>query len=147
MFLALKAKSKIPSVRLNLKFKIDDGWQSPFPSLDDFLSLSAFPFELRGQLRLWLFFYSVFKYHIFGVGLSSYFSNHSLSSREHIFVGFNKFPSLMCWCTVIHHHWPQGPTLFQRVKWDFTCVQCNVCTDMQPPVLNPRRLGNVQSIP
>ena len=34
----------------------------------------------------------------------------------------------------IHHHRPQGPTLFRRVRWDFTCVQCCVCTDTGPPV-------------
>ena len=27
------------------------------------------------------------------------------------------------------------------------CVQCDVFTDMGPPVLNPRKLGNVQLIP
>ena len=85
---------------------------------------------------------------IFGVGLPAYLSNHNLFSREHIFVNFvglNDFPSLVYWCTVIHHHRPQGPTLIQRVRWDFTRVQCDVCTDMGPPVKShPRRLGNVQ---
>ena len=85
-------------------------------------------------LRLWPFFYSILSY--CWVGLSAYFSSHSLFSREHIFVGFNTFLSLMCWWSVIHHHRPQGPTLFQRVRWDFTCVQCNVCTDTGPPVLS-----------
>ena len=32
---------------------------------------------------------------IFGVGLPAYLSNHNPFSREHIFVGFNEFPSLM----------------------------------------------------
>ena len=74
---------------------------------------------------------------IFGVGLHAYLSNQNPFSREHIFVGFNEFPSLMCWCIVIHHHRPQGPTLFRRVRWDFTYVQCDVCTDTRPPVLSP----------
>ena len=56
---------------------------------------------------------------------TAYFSNHSLFSREHIFVGFNEFLSLVCWSTVIHHHRPQGPTLFRIARWDFTC--CAVC--------------------
>ena len=59
----------------------------------------------------------------FGVGLPAYFSSHSLFLREHIFVGLNEFPSLKSWCTIIHHHQPQGPTLFLRVRWDFMCVQ------------------------
>ena len=25
----------------------------------------------------------------------------------------------MCWCTVIHPHRPQWPTLFRNVRWDF----------------------------
>ena len=41
---------------------------------------------------------------IFGVGIPAYFSNHSLFLREHIFGGFNEFPSLMYLCTVIHQH-------------------------------------------
>ena len=76
---------------------------------------------------------------ILGVGLPAFLSNHNPFSREHIFVGFNEFPSLVYWCTVIHHHRPQGPTLFRGVRWDFTCVQCDVCTDTGPPVLNPIR--------
>ena len=101
-------------------------------------SLSAFPFNLWGCIFT---FVVVFLLHlffiIFGVGLPAYLSNHNPFSREHIFVGFNKFPSLVYWCTVIHHHWPQGPTLFRRVRWDFMCVQCDVCTDTGPPVLSP----------
>ena len=104
------------------------------------LSLSAFPFQFVGSifLRLWPFFYSIFL-SFFGVCLPAYLSNHNPFSREHIFVGFNEFPSLVYWCTVIHHHRPQGPTLFRRVRWDFTCVQCNVFTDTRPPVLSPIR--------
>ena len=36
----------------------------------------------------------------FGVGLPAYFSNHIPFSREHIFVGFNEFPSLV----LVHCH-------------------------------------------
>ena len=32
----------------------------------------------------------------FGVGLSAYFISYSPLLREHIFVGLNKFPSLLC---------------------------------------------------
>ena len=66
---------------------------------------------------------------IFGVGLHAYFSNHSPFSREHKYVCFNEFPSLVCWYTVIHHNRPQRPTLFRRMKWDFTCMQRYVYTD------------------
>ena len=48
---------------------------------------------------------AVFLLHLFiifvGVGLPAYFSNHSPFLREHNFVGFNEFPSLMCWCSSI----------------------------------------------
>ena len=86
---------------------------------------------LFAGLRLWLFSFSI-SYHIFLVDLPAYFRNHSPLLREHIFVGFNKFPSVVCWCTVIHHHWPHGLTLLRRVRWDFKCVQCNMCTDTGP---------------
>ena len=89
-------------------------------------------------LRLWSFFYSIF-FIILRVGLPAYLSNHNPFLREHIFVGFNEFPSLVYWCTIILHHRPQGPTLFRRVRWEFTCVQCDVCTDTGPPVLSPIR--------
>ena len=52
-------------------------------------------------------FVAVFLLHlfiIFGLGLPAYLSNQYPFSREHVFVGFNKFPSLMYWCIVIHHH-------------------------------------------
>ena len=96
------------------------------------------------SLSLIFMFVVVFLLHfiiILGVGLPAYLSNHNLFSREHIFIGFNEFSSLMCWCIVIHHHWPQGPTLFRRVKWDFMCVhrQGTSCFES-----HPRRLSNVQ---
>ena len=56
---------------------------------------------------------------ILWVGLPAYFSNHSPFSREHIFVGINEFPSLECWCIVIHHHRPQRPTLFSKSEMGF----------------------------
>ena len=93
--------------------------------------------------------FSIHLFNIFGLGLPTYFSNHSPSLSEHIFVGFKEFTSLMCWYTAIHHHQPQGPTLFRRARWDFTCVQFDMCTDMRPPVskFHLRRLCNVQLIP
>ena len=87
-------------------------------------------------------FVAVFLLHlfiIFGVGLPAYLGNHNPFSWEHIFVGFKKFPSLVCWCTVIHHQRPQGPYLFWSVSWDFSGVQCDVCTDTGSPVLSPIR--------
>ena len=103
------------------------------------LSLSAFPFYLWGQFFTFVAVFLLHLFIIFGVGLPAYLSNHNLFSREHIIVGFNEFPSLVYWCTVIHHHRPQGPTPFRRVRWDFLCVQCNVCTYTGPPVLSPIR--------
>ena len=82
-------------------------------------------------------------YHFFGVGLPAHLSNQNPFSREHIFVGFKEFPYLVYWCTVIHHHRSQGPTLFRRVRWVFTCVQCDVYTDTGPPVLSPIREDQV----
>ena len=78
-------------------------------------SLSAFPFDLRGNYVSGRFstpFFITF----LGLGLPAYFSNHSPFLREHIFlISFflNEFPSLVCWRTVIHYHRPQGATLFQ----------------------------------
>ena len=34
----------------------------------------------------------------YGVGLPAYLSNRNQFSREHVFVGFNEFPSLVYWC-------------------------------------------------
>ena len=100
------------------------------------LSLSlCFPLLFCGVITSTAVFLLHFN-HIFGVGLPTYFSSHSPFSREHIFVGFNEFPSLVYCCIVIHHHRPQMPTLF-RVRWDFRCVQCNVCIYTGPPVLSP----------
>ena len=39
--------------------------------------------------------FSTTLYQFFLVGLPAYFSNHSMFSREHIFVGINRFPSLV----------------------------------------------------
>ena len=104
-------------------------------SLSLSLSLSV-PLYFEGFFffsRLWLFFYSSFL-SFFGVGIPAYFSNHCPFLREHNFVGFKKFTSLMCWCTVIHHQQPQGPThFFKKVKWDFT-MQCYVCSDTGPSI-------------
>ena len=78
-------------------------------------------------------------YHFFGVGLPAFLSNHSLFSREHIFLGCNEFPSLVYWYIVFHYNRPNQPTLFRRVRWDFTCVQCDVCTETGPLVFSPIR--------
>ena len=105
------------------------------------LSLSR-PSPLIWGVNFFFTFVAVILLHlfiIFRVGLPAYLSNHNPFPREHIFGGINKFPSLMFWCIVIHHRRPQGPTLFRRVRWDFTCVQCDVCTDTGPPVLSPIR--------
>ena len=65
-------------------------------------------------------------YHFFFGGLPQYFSNHSTFLREYNFVGFNELPSLVCWCNVLYHHRPQRSTFFRRVRWDLTCVRCDV---------------------
>ena len=92
-------------------------------SLFSGLSLTlCVPLYFAKSLRLYPFFS-----HFLGVGLLAYFSNHSPFSREHNFIGLNELSSLVCWCTVIHHHRPQGTTLFQRVRWDF---MSSVCSEM-----------------
>ena len=107
-------------------------------SLSVWQQLCKIDISLSQRFSLWFltfvaapFFYSISN-HFFGVGLPAYLSYHNLFLREHISVGFNEFPSLLCWDIVIHHHRPQGPSLFWRVKWD-------VCTDTVPPVLIPIR--------
>ena len=139
------SRMDLPILDLNMEpssYKFNDSGLRPaaLNHKSNLLSLSQ-----RSPLNLWgqyFTFVAVFLLHlfiIFGVGLPAYLSNHNPFSREHIFEGFNEFPSLVNWCTVIHHHRPQGPTLFRRVRWDFTCVQCSVCTDTGPPVLSPIR--------
>ena len=112
--------------------------QYQFP-INQLISLSLsqrFPFFL--SICEGYFFTPVtnFLFHLFIifflVGLPAYVSNHIMILRENIIVGFNEFPSLKSWCTVIHHH---QPTLFWRVRWDCTVsVQRNVCTDTGPPI-------------
>ena len=55
----------------------------------------------------------------FGKGFPAYNSSHRSILREHILVNLNKFPFLICWCIVVHHHWL---TLFQAVILDFMRV-------------------------
>ena len=74
-------------------------------------------------------FYFIF-FIMFGVGLPAYLSNDNPFLREFIFTG------VVWWCIVIYHH---RPTLFRKMKPDFTCVQCGVCTDTGPSVLSPIR--------
>ena len=84
-------------------------------------SLSAFPFTciFRGYYHF-INICGCFSTQSFCflVGLLAYFSNHNLFYIENIFVSFNEYPSLVCWCTVIHRHQPQGPSQlsFSRVR-------------------------------
>ena len=132
MSLSLFLSLSLPlSLFISLSLSISLLSLSLSPSLSLSLSQSS-PFNLRGyHSRLWSFIYSNFS-SFWGVGLPAYFSDHNPFSRENIFVGFNKFPSPVYCCTVIHHHRPHW-------RLDFTCVQCNVCTDTGPPVLSPIR--------
>ena len=102
-----------------------------------FIIWNSVPLYFVGLIFTFVAIFPLNLFVIFGVGLPSYLSNHNPFSREHFFVCFNEFPSIVCRCIVIHHHRPQGPTLFQRERWDFTCVQCDVCTDTGPLVLSP----------
>ena len=111
-----------------------------------FPPLSAF------QFKLWVYFFvyvsgRFFLLHlfiIFGVGLHAYF-NHSLFLTEHIFVGFNEFPSPVCWCTVIHHH---RPSFFSKSKMGFyVCAACMTQDLFKVPSEQTRLVGNVQLIP
>ena len=76
-----------------------------------FITLSAFPLICVCSLWLWLVFFLL---HYLKVVLLVYFSNHSPFQREHIFVDFYEFHSLVSWCIVIHHDRPKGPSLFQE---------------------------------
>ena len=72
---------------------------------------------------------------LLGVGIPAYLSNHSPFLRELSSMGFNEFPSLVCWCIVTDN---RGLLyFFQRVRWDFMCVHCDVCTDTGPPIASP----------
>ena len=73
------------------------------------LSLCS-PLFLCGYLCLWLFFYSIFitfLEYVFSYSATTFCFRGSI-----FFVGFNEFPSFVCWCTVIHHHLQQRSTLF-----------------------------------
>ena len=91
------------------------------------LSLSVPLYYAKYILGLWPLFYSTFSFFFsffFRIILLAYLSHQSPFSREHNFVGFKEFPSLVFWCTVIHHHGPQGPTLFAKSEMGFyECVQ------------------------
>ena len=103
----------------------------------DALSLSAFPSNLQGNYVFGCF--STPFYNIFGSRFPCILQQPQSFSAKHIFVGFNEFTSFVCWCTVIHHHQPHGSILFLKVRWDFTCVQGDVCIYTVPPVLSPIR--------
>ena len=68
--------------------------------------------------------------------LPDLFHNENQMEDIELYADNNLSLSLVCWCVVIHHHRPQEPTLFRRVRWDFMCVQCDVCTDTGPPGLS-----------
>ena len=99
------------------------------------LPLSALPFILWGYSYVCERFL-LHHFISFGVGLAAYFSNHSPFLREHIFVDFNKFLFLVCWCTVIHHHRP---------------ILCpSACTGSQVQLTTPRLarlMDKIQSTP
>ena len=83
-------------------------------------------------LGLWSFFYSVFSpifFLLFWVGLQMYFRNYSPFSREHILKVFTGFLLLCVVALSFIFSGHRGLFFFQRMRWDFTCVQCNVCTE------------------
>ena len=88
---------------------------------------STFSLSLCVPLFLWVIFTSmaVFLLHLFIIFGVAYFSNHSPFFREHVFIVFNKFPSLVCWCSVIHHHWPQRPNFFLKSEVRFFLGVCS----------------------
>ena len=57
--------------------------------------LSALPF-ICGVIIMSIAVFLLHFHHIYWVGLPAYLSNHSLFWREHIFVGCNEFPALIC---------------------------------------------------
>ena len=66
------------------------------------------------------FFYSIFYY--FWSRSPRIPQQKSFFEGAHdFFLGINQCPSLLCWCIVIHHHWPQGTTIFRTVRLNFTC--------------------------
>ena len=72
-----------------------------------------------------LFFTSVAVYllHLFTIlrsSLPAYFSNHISSSKEHIFVGFNKLPSLGALSSIITRH--RGLFFFKEMGF-YVCAQ------------------------
>ena len=120
-------------------------WSRGLPKKSSFSSAPTIPFNF---LRLWPFFYSFFL-SFFWVGLPAYLSNHNPFSREHIFVGFNEFPSHV----LVHCH-PSSPTTgaYSFCKqWDEVLRLCSVMRAHRHGAFcfksNPRRLGNVQLIP
>ena len=83
------------------------------------------------------------------VDLPSHLNNHSLSLKELIFVDFDDFPPLVCLCTVIYHHWPRVPTLFE--EWNVIHVCAVLCVHRHSVTGSPfksylRRLGSVQLV-
>ena len=86
----------------------------------------------------------------FLVGFLAYFNNQNLLSIEHICEGFNKFPSVLCWCTVIQYHWQQNLLFFK--EWvGISCVCSAMCAPTQYGTLcftsQQRILGKVGLMP
>ena len=70
-----------------------------------------------------------FLFHLYipiGVSLPAYLNNHNLFSRyAHFLKVLTSFlmSSLMCWCIVIYHHRPQGPTLSKSKMEFYVCAE------------------------
>ena len=107
---------------MNVVYKMEVSSLALFISLFVSFFLSAFAFIYISYV------YGSFStpfYHIFWVGLPTYFSNHSPFLMKHIsFVGLKEFPSFVCWCTVIYHHQPQEPCSKSLTQGD--CSRINV---------------------
>ena len=102
------------------------------------LSLSYLsPFIFHVKLSF-IYFSSIFFHHHFGHRSLL----HTSAIIHHTFL--QVLMTLVCWCTVIHHHLPSR---FQRVRWDIVCaVSClhrDGTTCFKGP---PRRLSNAHFI-
>ena len=56
-------------------------------------------------------------------------SFHILHQPQSVFI-WHIFVAFVCLYTFIHHHRPQGPTLFRRVRWDLCSVMCAKTRDL-----------------
>ena len=88
------------------------------------LSLSVFPFNLQGNFYVCGCFSTPSFYH--------FWRSPCIPQQQYIFEGahfyrFNEFPSLLVHCHPLSL--ATGAYSFQRMRQNFTCVQCVVCTD------------------